>query len=112
VTVYNLTPHDINVVNDQNEIIATYRAYGAIARLEVSQTDAGTVDGIPVKNTMHGTIVDLPVPTEGAYYLVSMPVAQAVQAYRADVLAPDTGPSAYRVDGKIVGVRSFTRYTH
>ena len=66
------------------------------------------IDGISVVRTKFGEVQGLPEP-DGNIYIVSMVVAQAVSG-RSDVIAPDTGPTAYRENGLIVGVRQFARY--
>lgn len=106
--VINLTPHTIKVVNDANEVIREYPASGMVARAATIAETVGNIDGIPVKHIAFGEVQGLPDPQDGVVYLVSMVVAQAVK--RPDVIAPDTGPTAYRENGQIVGVRGFTQY--
>jgi hypothetical protein len=106
--VINLTPHTIKVVNSDNQVIREYPSAG-IARVATTAEVIDEVDGISVVRTKFGAVKGLPEP-DGSVFIVSMVVAQAVSG-RKDVVAPDTGPSAYRdKEGKIVGVRQFARY--
>jgi hypothetical protein len=111
--IINLTPHTITVVNAENEIIRQYPSAG-VARAKTIAERINEVDGIPVMATTFGDVEGLPEPQDGVTYIVSMVVAQAAR-YRADVVAPDTGPTAYRhaegpQKGQIIGVRAFVRY--
>ena|SRR5215469_12010824 len=106
--IVNLTPHTVKVVNSDNQIIREYPSQG-IARISTSAQAIGEVDGVQISQTVFGEIVGLPESDGESVFIVSMPVAQACRE-RDDVLAPDTGPSAYRENGLIVGVRQFARY--
>lgn len=106
--IINLTPHTIKVVDVNNQVIREYPASGIVARAATIAEAVGEVDGIAVKHTAFGEVQGLPEPQDGVIYLVSMVVAQAVK--RLDIIAPDTGPTAYRENGLIVGVRNFTQY--
>ena len=107
--IVNLTPHTIKVVNSQNEVIREYPSAG-VARVATTAETIDEVDGIKVVRTKFGQVEGLPSPDGETIYIVSMVVAQAA-SMRKDIIAPDTGPTAYRdKDGKIVGVRQFARY--
>ena len=105
--IINLTPHTVKVVNDKNEVIREYTSAG-IARAATTAEVVAEVDGIPVRKTVFGEVQGLPDPQPDTFYIVSMVVAQAVR--RHDVIAPDSGPTAYRENGLIVGVRAFAQY--
>lgn len=106
--IINLTPHTIKVVNADNEVIREYPASGTLARVATIAKVVDTIDGIPVMETTFGDVTGLPDFQEGIVYLVSLVVAQAVN--RRDLICPDTGPTAYRENGLIVGIRNFTQY--
>lgn len=99
----NLTPHDINVVVDETTI--TIPKSGTVARVTSTQTEVGTINGIPVVKTVFGAVEGLPEPEMDTIYVVSSLVL--AQLERADVVAPDTGPTALRENGQIVAVRRF-----
>lgn len=112
--IVNLTPHTIKVVNGDNQIIREYAprlgkdGKSDPARVTTTAEIIDEIDGISVVRTKFGEVQGLPEP-DGNIYIVSMVVAQAVSG-RSDVIAPDTGPTAYRENGLIVGVRQFARY--
>lgn len=111
VKVVNLTPHDVNIVNDNGEVIRTYPATGTVARVASSASKVREIDGVDVVSTEFGDVDGLPPQSSDTVYIVSMLVAQALSD-RTDLIAPDTGPqSVVRDDkGQIIGVKRFARY--
>ena len=121
-TLKNLTPHTVILVDANNETIREYPSVGN-ARAASIATPVGEVDGIPVNATVFGEVQGLPetdnpdareLKDHETIYIVSMVVAQAAKN-RNDIVAPDTGPTAYRVadgprKGQIIGVRGFVQY--
>jgi hypothetical protein len=84
---------------------------GQIARVSVSQTEAGAVEmdgvAVPIVANVYGDVVGLPSPVHGTIYIVSGLVLSRV-ADRKDVVAPDTGATAIRdSSGQIVAVTRF-----
>lgn len=111
--IINLTPHTIIVIceAENGQIIhGEFKPSGQVARVKAEQRVVDVIDGIPVVKTEFAEIEGLPGPEAGKIYLVSSLVAQAASG-RSDVVAPDTGPSAYRdEEGKIVAVRRFQQF--
>lgn len=106
--VINLTPHDIVVWHECTE--RRYKASGTIARVRQEHEVVGSIDGVPIVRTIMGDIENLPPPQPQTVYLVSNMVLQHAKG-RYDLLAPDTGPTAFRGDnGQIVAVRNFISY--
>ena len=99
--IINFTPHDIEVIkNDGNVII--FPSEGVI-RLHEEREKTGDVNGIPVFRKKFGGS-NLPPKRDGIYYIVSLPVAQAFPE-RHDFLVPD---QLVRDDkGLVIGCRSF-----
>lgn len=106
--IVNLTPHTIKVVNSDNQVIREYPSKGQ-ARIATVGSSKEEIDGIPVVKTLFGGIEGLPEPDGESVFIVSMPVGQRCSE-REDVICPDTGPTAYRENGLIIGVRQFARY--
>jgi hypothetical protein len=104
----NLTPHAINLANAEGEIISTIPASGQTARIASTQTVVGEVNGIPVRRTDWGKVEGLPEPQDGVVLVVSTLVAQAT--HRADVVSPDTGPTAVREGGLVKAVRALQAF--
>lgn len=110
MSVVNLTPHTVNIVDESNVIVASYPSAG-IARVNTIKQIVGEIDGVAVKAVSYGEIDGLPEPDGETIYIVSMVVASAVFG-RDDVVSPDTAPDSTVRDasGQIIGVRNFARY--
>jgi hypothetical protein len=107
--ISNLTPHAI-VICLPSGAHRTYEPAGGVARCSMLEQDAGTVDGIPVVSRFLEGVVGLPEPEPGTLYLVgSMVLTHPSVQGRADVFAPDTGPTAIRENGQVVAVRRLVR---
>ena len=84
----NLTPHDINIVDNMTgRVVRTIPVSGIVARVYQQETAAGDVDGIPLVILRAGTVQDLPKPKAGTYYIVSRAVQEACPD-RHDLLVP------------------------
>jgi hypothetical protein len=101
----NLTPHAI-VLNDG----ATYPPSGDVARVSMTHTQTGDIDGTPVFGTVYGSVTGLPAPQHGTIYIVSAMVL-AASSDRDDLVAPATGhPDVVRNDkGQIVSVPGWVK---
>ena len=129
----NLTPHKIVFRGEYDPLpgrasTLEIEPSGQIARVSMEYAEAeqihvedgsffGAEGGVHAKiehvdtvRVSYGEIEGLPEPADGTIYIVSAIVAQA--AMRADVLSPDTGPTAIRDEnGQIQAVRRFIRHT-
>ena len=77
-TFENLTPHDVNIILPDGEIL-TIPASGKVARVGSHVEQIGNIGAIPVVKTVFDTnVTDLPDPQDGVIYLTSTLVAQAV----------------------------------
>ena len=84
----NLTPHDINIVDNMTgRVIRTIPVSGIVARVCQQETAAGDIDGIPLVILRAGTVQDLPKPKAGVYYIVSRAVQEACPD-RHDLIVP------------------------
>ena len=101
----NLTPHDINLINEAGEPVLV-KASGMLARCKVTTEKVGTINGIKVNVSHFGDIEGLPAPEAGKVYIVSAMILTALHGERSDVL----GVSEYIRDeeGKIVGAKALT----
>ena len=112
VTIVNLTPHTLNVVDDTGKIILSVAPSGTVARVVTQQTVAFQLGGIDVVRTIFGDVDGLPSPQDDTMYVVSTLVLQALKAngiVRNDVVSPDTSPTSVVRDdaGNIIGVKRF-----
>lgn len=86
----NLTPHDINIVEENGSIIMTLPRTDVVARVEQKLTSVNEINGISIKESCWGDIVGLPGPEENVFYIVSALVANAAkeQGRTKDILCP------------------------
>jgi len=110
----NLTPHEVVILDNKDNIIAKIPPSGIIARVESKEELISVINGIPVYKVSYGNIQGLPEPEPNTVFIVSTLILAALKEKgleRKDVVAPNTNPTpngAVR-DGKgqIIGVRSF-----
>ena len=113
ITIINLTPHDITVLDDSNVsfdkasrsykvtgdpiICETYKPSGTVLRCSQEETEAGDLNGIKLykvkfgrveHTTQDGSVVTFNMPVkEGVYYIVSNIIKNALSG-RSDLLVP------------------------
>lgn len=105
--IINLTPHAVNIVNNDGSVSVTIEASGNVARCSQSISIIGSVTinsvAIPISSSSYGEVVDLPDPQAGVYYIVSRLVMSACPN-RQDLLVPN---DLVRNDaGQVIGCRS------
>ncbi|NFO58505.1 hypothetical protein FDB39_16980 [Clostridium botulinum] len=101
VKVINLTPHAVNIVQEDNmEELMVYESEGN-ARVETKSVYIGCLNGYtPIFKTEYGKVTGLPKEQEGTYYIVSMLVKQALPN-RKDLLSPSQ--PCRDNEGRIIG---------
>lgn len=113
----NLTPHQIVIDIDGNRVTipSTGNCRVAVKQTKEEPLSFHVLNGegkeeytCPIFKNIFGEVEGLPAPEAGIVYIVSLIVLNAL-GYRADVVAPDTGPSAIRESGQIVAVKQFIR---
>ena len=98
----NLTPHTLNLYDEDGIPVATIPPSGDVARVAVRRVANGNIDGIPVFKTTYGQVAGLPAPRPGTIYIVSgMVRAHPDVRDRADVFQP--GELLRDTDGRPVG---------
>jgi hypothetical protein len=111
VNVINLTPHDINLVNEVGEIIRTFPGTDSPARCATYREKIMDlhIEGVevptPLYSTTFGEVENLPAPIEGVRYIVSNTVAQAFKGKRYDLIIPDA--IVRNKAGNIIGCKAF-----
>ncbi len=112
----NLTPHAINIVDEQGNIVRTFAPIGTVARCDSREERQPDIDGTPIVRQKFGAIEGLPPAKKGIAYIVSMVVGNAVAngtaSPRSDIYGPNTSPGAVKrnAEGHIVGVKSLVQY--
>lgn len=109
-----MTPHQINIFNEEDQIVSMYPSSGTI-RLETSKKLV-TIKGLSDKVATYKVVRSqanknlLPKKQPNTFYIVSSMVQEA-HPEREDFIAPNTSADAVgavRDDkGNIIGVRSF-----
>lgn len=105
--IRNLTPHSINLLNDNNEVVAIIEPSGIIARAAQTKelVEELCVDGmtIPVYKSEFGKVENLPEQEKDTIFVVSALTAQACKG-RPDVYITDN--PVRDEQGRIIGCRS------
>ncbi len=107
--IVNLTPHEVKVLDDDDNVIATFPSVG-VARARQHDVPAGEIESIPVVKTEFGEVSGLPEPTEDAVFIVSRITVEAAQAQgrSTDDLLVTSG-AVRDSRGRIIGCRAFAR---
>lgn len=108
--IINLTPHKINIVDNDGKLIKVFESEG-VARAAQKNVEIGMLEGIPIIETKFGEPVDLPEYNQGTYYIVSALTAKAASLSgrnTRDLLL--TGKTVRNSDGQIIGCQALAKY--
>lgn len=104
----NCTPHDINIMDSDNNIILTVPTSGTLIRVSQNTTDNGflSIDGvnIPITDNTFGDVVGLPPQQDDTILIVSAMVANA--SSRTDLAL--VNQSVRDEKGRIIGCKSLS----
>ena len=104
----NATPHAINIIGANNEVLLTVEPSGILVRVSQETTDAGllSVNGvqIPLTDNTFGDVVGLPPQQDDTIIIVSALVASACK--RADLAL--VNEAVRDAKGRIIGCRSLS----
>lgn len=110
MNLVNLTPHEINVGVDGTRIAIPSDGN---CRVSIKQVGIERLillsKSVPLMQNQYGNVEGLPEPKKDTIYIVSLMVLNALAGIRDDIIAPDSGTTAIREDGKIVAVSQFVR---
>jgi len=102
----NLTPHTLNLFNENGEQVAQIPPSGLIARVSTERVMVEKKGGIPFFRTEYGEVDGLPGPQADTIYVVSGFVRAAVP-HREDVWQP--GELLRDENGRVIGAVGLTR---
>jgi hypothetical protein len=105
ITFVNLTPHDVNIVDNNGDIILIVPATDKPLRLIEKRDVIGDINGIPLSRVSYAIddATPLPNPDTDTFFIVSRVVAETFK--RPDFIVPD---QTVRNDkGQIVGCKGF-----
>ncbi len=109
-TIINLTPHKINIVDEEGDVIKVFESEG-VARAAQKDVKIGMLEGIQIIETEFGEPIDLPEYDQGTYYIVSAITAKAASLSgrnTRDLLL--TGKTVRNSDGQIIGCQALAKY--
>lgn len=104
-TITNCTPHDIVLRGVDGDTV--FPPSGIIPRMSVTTEEIPGL-GFPCVMSLYGHIEGLPEMRKDTLLIVSSMVGQ--NSYRDDLIAPDTGPTAIRVNGQVAAVIRFQKF--
>ena len=106
----NCTPHDINIMDGDNNIILTISSSKTLIRVSQTTTDAGSIIAngveIPITDNTFGDVIGLPPQQDGTILIVSAMVANACSKTRTDLAL--VNESVRDEKGRIIGCRSLS----
>lgn len=106
MTFVNLTPHAINILNDQGQEILVVPPSGTVARCQQREEVLFVIDGISITHQVFtDEVQNVPEPQEGTMFIVSRLVASALPD-RRDLMIP--GPLVRNDQGQPIGCRGLS----
>ena len=106
MTIINLTPHPINIIDEEGNIIKVFESAG-VARATQEDVEIGTVEGVPIIKMTFGEPVDLPEPSDRVFYIVSVITANAARlSGRTTRDLFITGKTVRNDKGQIIGCQA------
>jgi hypothetical protein len=102
----NLTPHEINIIDDDGVVVVTIPPSGINCRIDTVERLDCVVEGIKLFTTEYINNSGLPSPEFGVYYITSRLIVGANRD-RHDLLAPH---GLMRDDkGRVIGCKGLSR---
>lgn len=71
MNIINLTPHNINIYNENGDPVLIVKPTGTIARIGEKREKTGTILGFPIFKTIVGEPESCPPQIEDTIYIVS-----------------------------------------
>jgi hypothetical protein len=105
-TIINKTPHAVNILDANNDILTTFAKSDNPIRLSVVTVDDIPIGIIPISKTEFGKVENLDEFKENVYYIVSQLVKSALPN-RTDLLVPSQ--VVRDENGNIIGCKSLGR---
>ena len=105
ITIINLTPHPVNLLDVDANVVITFHTEG-LARCSQNDVIIGRLNkDIILTKTSYGEVIGLPEQSPRTFYIVSRLVRNALPN-RTDLLVPNQ--LIRDSEGQIVGCRSFS----
>mgnify|MGYP004568589415 CR=1 FL=1 len=105
----NATPHEINFIGDDNQVILTIAPSDVLVRVSQQTTDVDSISiddiNIPVTDNVFGDVIGLPQQQDDTVIIVSAMVSNACKT-RTDLAL--VNQSVRDDKGRIIGCRSLS----
>lgn len=103
--IINLTPHDINLLDENNQVIKVFPCAKPhnVCTAEIDTTEIREVGGVPVHFRTCNNVYNLPDPEPKVFYIVSSIAAYCVGDTRNDLLT--VSGQVRDASGRTIGVR-------
>lgn len=98
-TIKNMTPHDIVVLNANDEVTNIFKSEGVV-RVKTLRENVGEIGGVPISKTTLGELDFVPEEIDGTCYIVSAYV-KTLFPERKDFLV--VGDTKRNEQGQVVG---------
>ena len=105
MTIKNLTPHTIVIVNEAGDVVREFTSEG-LARVSSKEVITSMEDGIPISETTYGEVEGLPAEAEDTLLIVSRLVLSRCPD-RKDLRVP--GMQIRDAEGRVVGCKTLAR---
>lgn len=106
MTFRNFTPHEINLLDENQQVIHTIQPEETPIRLSQSTVQVDTIGGVSITETQFGETQNLPEQQNGVYLIVSRLILSA-NPDRSDLLVPNE--LVRNEAGHIIGCQSLAR---
>lgn len=107
--IFNLTPHRINIINDDGVEIMSFESMG-VARADSSETVVDNINGIDIVHMTYGAPIGLPEYADEVFYIVSMlTISAAISVGRTTDDLLTTADLVRNDKGQIVGCKKLSR---
>lgn len=101
----NLTPHSVNIVDGEGNVVATFEPSGEIARVATTAEVVENINGVPIYRVEMGE-TNLPDEEEGVGLIVSTMILTSLPD-RKDLYAPHG--LVRDSEGRVVGCQGLSR---
>lgn len=100
MNIVNLTPHALNIYDENRNLVLVVEPSGTVARVNVTRKLHRHLEGIPLYSTWYGDLLGLPEAEDNTICVVSAMVRAAVP-HRHEVFAP--GELLRNEAGQVIG---------
>lgn len=105
--ILNLTPHALNIHDEQGNHVLTVPPSGAVARCKVARKKSGSIEGVPLFVTELGEVEGLPDENGDCAIVVVSGLVRSALPDRLDLWQP--GELLRNEQGRVIGCIGLSR---